>query len=144
MTPIRRKNLEKLATYLESLPANYRHFGMDRYAVHDPNRSDYEPCEDFPCGTVACALGHGPAAGITSAPHETWEDYAHRFVDDDSQEWSWLFGGQWSAFDNTHRGAAARIRYFLDHKVPDQPWYGEQYQANPEFYNPNIYAEYLK
>ena len=30
------------------------------------------------CGTVACAAGHGPMAGIEAKPHESWTAYTDR------------------------------------------------------------------
>ena len=77
------------------------------------------------CNTAACAAGHGPLAGIEPLEYETWNAYVRRcFVDTHygsgvSREFNWLFASDWTFFDNTPRGAAARIRYFLEHGVPD-------------------------
>jgi hypothetical protein len=139
-----RSNLEKLATYLESLPPDYNHFDMSFYADHsgdcdlldDPLVLDAIDPEGFlsNCGTVACAVGHGPAAGILMLPSEikllksggnfAWGKYVGRaFIGYDfdmrTDAFDFLFASGWSASDNSHYGAAARIRYFLENGVPD-------------------------
>jgi hypothetical protein len=148
-----RNNLLKLADYLESLPENYGHFDMFRYASHqgdcdlpqDVNIMAATAPQDFlsNCGTVACAVGHGPAAGIMPSPKLladtelqnfpdfSWNDYVqeafgirldgmvenHFDQDVHRQEhlrFDFMFGSKWSHWDNSHYGAAARIRYYLD------------------------------
>lgn len=123
-----RSNSAKLATYLEKLPLDYNYFAMYAFLRAD-DASEEEITEyalhnggvdQFPCGTAACAVGHGPAAGILFDPSEVrtnepdWEQYSERFADLESPEWVWMFSGRWSHHDDTHRGAAARIRYLLD------------------------------
>jgi hypothetical protein len=72
------------------------------------------------CGTVACAVGHGPLAGIKPLENETWKSYAARVFGADLDNrptfplFQWLFGMGWSDTDNTPEGAVARIRDFLD------------------------------
>lgn len=123
-------NLDKLATYLEQLPENYAHFDMEGYYDKDHQLTreqalDYAlnngGVDKFNCGTVACAVGHGPSAGILFKPNEInkfgqpmWDTYAKNFVED-HVDFEWLFSSYWSDVDNSHRGAAARIRYLLDH-----------------------------
>jgi hypothetical protein len=136
-----RQNLVKLADYLESLPERYKHFNMSSFADHN---GDCNVDKDFEmlvvkkpevflsnCGTVACAVGHGPAAGLAPILEEfdiqgrgkqrrvvdfDWHSYTVRVfgVYGLTYEFSWMFGGMWSDIDNHHYGAAARIRYFLD------------------------------
>lgn len=157
-TPRRRKNLAKLADYLESLPEDYAHFDMNQFIDHDPERGipgtidedrrqaleRYDSAvalestvfaaspEQFlnNCGTVACALGHGPAAGIPLAKAHlqtkkvkgvsivtdiNFGAYSKRFVTNQySREWDFLFSGDWAGTDDHHWGAAARIRFLLD------------------------------
>lgn len=150
LTRSQRDNLGKLATYLESLPEDYVHFSMDIFIgdpLYDEKENDSVPEEStftayakrnggvsqFGCGTVACAIGHGPAAGVLfrySREFDTesyrdesgtlikvqspdWPEYSTRFAPKDSILWNWLFGGDWDRHDNTHRGAAARIRFVL-------------------------------
>lgn len=82
------------------------------------------------CGTSACALGHGPAAGIPLAKSHIekqrvngasivtgikWGEYTKNFLScTTDMDWEFLFGGMWSEYDNHHWGAAARIRFLLD------------------------------
>lgn len=82
------------------------------------------------CGTVACAVGHGPAAGIPLAKSDiikgtrggitfvaeiNFDNYSKNFIADTlSDAWEFLFSGGWSGVDNHHWGAAARIRFLLD------------------------------
>ena len=93
-------NLQKLADYLETLPQNYSCFDM----------SDYTDFADFPaeattisCGTAACLVGHGPAAGIAvMSKEETWEHYAKRVFGayagraHNNDVLHWLFSPEWS------------------------------------------------
>ena len=91
------------------------------------------------CGAVACAVGHGPAAGVLFQADEIkrqqygdqlfypdWPRYAQRFVTDATDfEWAfsgeWASGGEWGNPDSHHWGAAARIRYLLKHgKAPEE------------------------
>lgn len=127
LTAENRVNLEKLASYLESLPEDYQHFDMAwwvcsssptkvaKYARHNGGVAS--------CGTSACAAGHGPAAGILVPPElicdgvVIWDDYCQLFVDD-ADGHRWCFGGCWADVDDHHYGAAARIRYLLDHEDP--------------------------
>lgn len=98
------------------------------------------------CGTAACAVGHGPAAHMFFNEQElnmlgrgiyytgeAWSAYAGRVfgAGNGSEAFEWMFGGNWGRDfdpdeddeslrpDNTVRGAAARIRYYLAHGVPD-------------------------
>jgi hypothetical protein len=151
ITPKQRQNLATLASYLEKLPADYEHFDMRTYARHlgecdaieDPDALAVSDPEKFfeNCGTVACALGHGPAAGIPFERHMLnvteyegartvnvrWNVYSdEQFgLTRWSYPWMWCFGGTWVDVDNTVRGAAARLRYFLDSGVPDLFTYHE-------------------
>ena len=141
-TEEQRANLDKLATYLESLPDDYKKFSMYSFFCGPISESEFD-LETVakriknganPCGTVACAIGHGPAAGISVNDPEIhgWFSYAKvRFgalnhwvgsVDENSEGsrlWSWLFASEWHTTDNTVKGAAARIRWYLQHGIPD-------------------------
>lgn len=149
LTDRRRENLERLAAYLEALPKSYRHFDMGTFMRHDgeheldPKLDDQGVMVKDPqrflsdCGTVACAVGHGPAAGIPLGRtfvdrHTTawsglksttidWDGYSGRnFAPHFESAWQWMFGGDWGSIDNTAQGAAARIRYVLKHgDAPD-------------------------
>ncbi len=130
-TALQVQNLARLARYLRGLPADYRHFNMNEYysdlADSEPETYDWEKTEKFNemaarggyqhCGAVACAVGHGPAAGIpltcASGTGEDWVEYEERAFGVDFHVA--FFAGSWSAVDNTARGAAARIAMVLAH-----------------------------
>jgi hypothetical protein len=139
------KNLDKLAAYLEGLPSNYSHFHMSYFVSGmDGFLNSYQHCEvplANECGTVACALGHGPAAGICFTPDDnrSWWQYAfNHYTDGDMDLWNWLFSDRWYSVDNTHQGAAARIRYVLAGNKIDDGF------AIPSEFDVDNYAEYLK
>ena len=80
------------------------------------------------CGTVACAAGHGPLAGIKPLKTETWLNYTKRvfgahngiYGSEEYLLWQWLFSMSWAFVDNTAKGAAARILWYIANgKVPD-------------------------
>ena len=147
------ENLEKLASYLENLPEDYQHFGMQTYVTPTDMAALKKYAENnggvHTCGTSACALGHGPAAGILFPDDDkfwertqsaylfdekgtpqwvdgpfrlpNWDAYCFEFFlpeDNNHELWSWCFGPSWSRIDDTPKGAAARIRYFLAKDVP--------------------------
>ena len=112
LTSERRANLETLASYLESLPPDYGKFNMRHwFRSSGHNRiSEFEygttGCiiKEGDCRTSACALGHGPAAGILVGHEEMlpgnskidWAEYGSRFCStSDSGMWGWFFGGVW-------------------------------------------------
>jgi hypothetical protein len=116
-----RDNLLKLADYLDALPDDYEQFDMSEYMME---RDDQHPAywgtlsieeRSKPvCGTVACAVGHGPSAGIRVYGDECWGSYADRvfgFLPDDG--FDYMFASGWSVDDNTPKGAAARIRTYV-------------------------------
>ena len=110
------KNFTKLAKYLRSLPDDYDRFDMSAF---DYVSSDLDVEEDNPVdegevshGSVACAFGHGPAAGVT-ATHHDWMGYYFDKFSDDHNAYSWCFHNDWVEIDNTHQGAALRIELML-------------------------------
>lgn len=116
-----RDNLEKLATHLDALPVDYEHFDMRDYnalggSSEWPNRQSLDIRQrSYDCGTVACAVGHGPAAGIRVYGDQSWSEYAYRVfgMDRFSDAFEYLFGSTWRVYDNTPQGAAERIRTYL-------------------------------
>lgn len=76
------------------------------------------------CGTVGCAAGHGPYAGIPKLPTEDWQDYTRRvFIEsrssnENNKAWDFCFSGSWARYDNTPEGAANRIKYLIVNGVP--------------------------
>jgi hypothetical protein len=119
-----RTNLEKLASYLEGLPADCNHFKMNTYFQRYGTFRTYgDATLAGDCDTAACAVGHGPAAGIILATEVSdWADYGEKAFELASDEWVWCFSGGWSAVDNTPHGAAKRIRHLLYDGVPSDGW----------------------
>jgi len=136
-----KKNLRKLAKYLMALPKDYRAFEMRSFmekATADEVR-DYIAKNGNMCGSCACAVGHGPHAGITlEISDDDWDNFficnddggvasiwafycEHAFdITFGNRDFEWFCGGEWDKVDNTPQGAAARILYVLDgNEIPD-------------------------
>ena len=117
-----RDNLTKLADYLDALPADYEHFDMfdynRKYTTSGSSCRLYLQDRRYDCGTVACAVGHGPAAGIRVYGDLGWNSYCTRVFGVDRGEnnyaFEYMFGTSWKRYDNTPHGAAARIRTYID------------------------------
>jgi hypothetical protein len=124
MFSMHRDNLLTLAAHLDALPTDYAGFDMRDYARtadEDYHFIRLTHLATTDCGTVCCAVGHGPAAGFAPLPDErNWSDYCERVFGAKpmSHEWEWMFGVAWARADNTPQGAAKRIRYFLANGVP--------------------------
>lgn len=88
----------------------------------------YEFKSKHDCGTVGCALGNLPLYGTDDlAPIESdfegecpvlkWNLYGYRiFGYMPSDAWGFLFGASWFYHDNTPKGAAKRMEYYLKNK----------------------------
>ena len=89
------ENLLKLANHLESLPEDYEHFDMASYfEVEDFEEGVPSECNSkllSRCGTVACAVGHGPFIGIKPLEDEAWTPYAERVFTRYEEEWGVVF-----------------------------------------------------
>lgn len=117
-----RQALKQLADYLwaGSLQAKFNMFWYD-----DETTRDRIGRGSSDCGTVGCAAGHGPYAGIPKLLDETWDKYTLRVFGIssalylDNYLWRFIFSGSWSSIDNTPQGAAKRIYYVLEHGVPE-------------------------
>lgn len=134
-------NLELLAIYLENLPDDYDKFQMytflDAGEMHRDNDFSRKDAQDeylaklHTCGSAACAVGHGPSLYEVDKVfkvkrHEGWSEYTARvFGIDDCDDgegeraFNWLFDGEWGDVDNTPKGAAKRIRWYLKKGVPE-------------------------
>lgn len=167
-----RENFRRLADYLLALPPDYAHFDMEAFVLgpgiyrHAPmtqavryllaHESDGRGLEGHYCGTVACALGHAPVAGIGRDYEGDWWDYSGKYFvscggdfDDlgkarefetERSVWSFCFGEEWQEIDNTHVGAARRIDYVLDGRpIPAwrdlETWYGDLPLVSDEDYD---------
>lgn len=97
LTRTQRSNLKKLSAYLRTLPRACEHFDMGTYYRVEGGGSPYpyEVPRDMPCGTVACAVGHGPAAGV-KVPRgcDTWHEFSRRAlgVEAGGDAWVYMFG----------------------------------------------------
>ena len=146
MTTINRSNCKKLAAFLLTLPNDSDEFEMDNFFKGTTEATHtYAKTGGHECGTPACAVGWGPAAGIP-LPSESdfrgrewsteqeawvavpvWSSYSrHEFVSGSPLWWEWCFGGGWYQADNTPHGAAARIKLMLDYtargkELPEGP-----------------------
>lgn len=126
-------NLLKLAAYLEKLPDDYEQFEMNVFMAlrnedagpYDRRWIEFDPDEvKRPgCGTVACAVGHGPSAGIRVYRDQSWHSYVDRvFGPLDDYDFDYMFGPSWSHYDNTPKGAAARIYTYATLGHSPQGW----------------------
>jgi hypothetical protein len=150
------ENLTKLADYLDSLPHDYRQFTMCDFMTSPDDLEELRRYQTDPtynmCGSAACAVGHGPNAGIKVDPStfnksmdegELWFAYVSAAfgIEWDTPEAEFMFGAGWSYADNTPKGAAARIRYVLDGQVIPEDfdsYYSTDYEAV------DLYRGYLK
>lgn len=122
-----RDNLLKLADYLDKLPDDYQQFHMFDYMAERHGMGwetfSLEERAKPECGTVACAVGHGPAAGIRIYGDHDWESYADRvFGDMPLDDFQYMFGSEWSDYDNTPKGAATRIRTVVELGSAPEGW----------------------
>ena len=141
-----RKNLNKLADYLLALPKDYEHFDMNTfcsipgkdahgeewYVEFDPSTQE---AKSFPCGTVACAIGHAINAGIKNTKlYDNWWYYSNDYLlDTNSDEWAWCFHSSWHYVDNTPQGAGKRIKHLLDKGLPEDAYY-QRHNQTPYIY----------
>ena len=123
ITPWQKANLIKLRDHL--LTVDSAVFGMRKYCATKNGIAfniSHRPADLTECGSVACAVGHGPYAGIETIPGESWFEYSARvFVTANRRVWAFIFAAEWSWFDNTPSGAARRIDYVLEHGI-DSAW----------------------
>ena len=110
------ENLKTLASYLESLPEDYSEFDILAYFINKNGEPiELRFYEVNVCKTAACAIGHGPLAGIEASDTDyTWTEYAQRVFGTD--ELTTVEGMYMFSFDNEdgHIPAAKRIREVLD------------------------------
>jgi hypothetical protein len=128
------ENLEKMAQYVENLPQSV--FDMSSFRLGDPIPISHE------CKTVGCIIGHCTILDLNPLPvdnlfginYPTINFYRWCFnftgihQSDDVDEFLFLFGSDWDKIDNTPKGAAQRIRYFLEYGLPEN--WDEQMTGN--------------
>ncbi len=127
----REGNLRKLADYLWMLPEEYQRFRMEVFSLAEVDgwKEPTTVCsllEAHQCGSVGCAVGHGPLAGIGIEVFDKYEGLWNAYCDEvfiersfDPEAWDWCFSSDWSRVDNTPQGAAKRILWLLDKGLPD-------------------------
>lgn len=146
ITAEQRANLLRLAHYLLHGP-RLMEFNMGFYMIGRHRLGVIRP-HNHECGTVACAAGHGPAAGIEPFHGETWYSYTRRcFIGADldllaADCRTWCFASDWARTDNTREGAAHRIIYMLKYGVPDH-WAAQMHGTAERVYStPSVIASY--
>lgn len=128
-----KENLLRLAGHLETLPDHSGCFNMGTFAcglLGDGQEVMLEPfaLTEWPCDTIACALGQGPAAGIPPRPGESWLDYSTRVFGLapnralDQGGWHYVFSALWVRSEPTARQAAVRIRCLVQVGRPPRNW----------------------
>jgi hypothetical protein len=118
MNAEQKAKLKILSDYLITGETAMR-FDMANYCRY-PDGDDAEPTY-HECGAVACALGHGPSAGVVPNYYDSWETYCKNsfgISSDFTKEWDFLFDDEWEHTDNTPQGAGHRIKWFLENGVP--------------------------
>jgi len=152
MELFQKQNLLKLADYLDSLPVSYNQFCASSCFLNDGRNTPRVMA--LGSRETAGIVAHGPLAGLT-IPEDCnyWENYGDEIFgldgtrSDHIESFEWLFSCAWGEddVDQTHRGAAARIRYFLSNGVPRD--FGKYLDTNcgrmPKHF-PLIYSTYLK
>lgn len=110
------QNLSILADHLSA--ASQTGFDMYEFMVDEDGHALQPKRHD--CGTVACAIGHGPKAGLAVEEFDrSWYLYSERVFGLSDRGWTWCFGSEWEAIDNTPAGAAKRIQYLIKHGLPE-------------------------
>lgn len=126
-THIQHSNLGKLATYLVGGRVKMK---FEMASLCENMYGSLEKPNSAGCGTVGCALGHGPEAGISGREYTMWTEYCKQEfgLSWGSDAWLWCFSGRWSSYDNTPRGAAKRMQYLLQHGAPPEGWTYDSYE----------------
>lgn len=90
------------------------------------------------CGTSCCAAGTGAYRGIGKPRKgEGYVEYSSRAFGADGIIWDWAFSSEWSGYDNTPKGAAARILYLIETgTVPAEYDHYSERNALPNIYKP--------
>lgn len=119
LSPEHRDRLAALADLLETVPDD--RFDMSWFHSRLGNGSPEGVAElRDECGTAGCALGWATTL-FPSLGGEGWWDYVNRVfgLPVSEEAWSWMFSDWWRDWDNTPRGAAARIRHLLEHGLTE-------------------------
>ena len=114
-----KENLLRMADYIEKVPQEK--FDMDAFRI-----GTYRTPE---CNSIGCVIGHCTVLDAKNVMKNfVREDGTIRFwewsldftgINNDMDEWNFLFGSDWNRTDTTQTGAAKRIRYFVEKGLPD-------------------------
>ena len=146
----RKANLLKLRDHLKTVPQEkfymgtffaidtegrdlYDDYEEEECTLNEPQLELFDPKEKVhECGSVTCAVGRGPAAGIPVNGVKSWHEYSRRnFVDvytprgDRADDF--LFSPEWQYIDITPMGVAKRIDIILESGLECWPAQGLGY-----------------
>ena len=153
--------LGRLARHLYKLPKGYSHFDMGTYhgvgrGRHqvDKTLQYFRQCGHrlYGYGVVGCALGHLPTvdgAPVSDGPFDTWEKYVRRHLTplifdrrgSPTDAFDWCFSTAWVGTNNTPRGAAQRIWWFLENGLPED-WMHQMTGETPLCYTKVVIPEH--
>jgi hypothetical protein len=110
-------NLLKMAEYIATVPQEM--FDMEQY------RDEFD--ERYPkCNTVGCVIGHCTVLDrLENIPTFNnkicFVQWSQEFtgINVSSEEWDWCFSWKWAQSDNTPTGASKRIKYLIEHGLPE-------------------------
>jgi hypothetical protein len=127
-------NLLLMAELIKTIPQDI--FDMSSYRQ---NRND--EC-NHKCNTIGCVIGHCTVLDkVENLPR--YENNEISFVQwsqnftgliGGTNEWHFLFSGDWVKSDNTPKGASNRIKYFVENGLP-KDWEGQVLGQTPLCYN---------
>jgi hypothetical protein len=98
--------------------------------------------EQHVCRTAACSLGWASRTIRPLNKNEiiyddigNWIKFGYNIfgIKSHMDEWKWMFSYDWTESDNTRRGAAQRILYYLRHGLPAD-WYAQMIGSTPLCY----------
>jgi len=127
---INKENLLRMADYIETVPQEK--FNMEIYRTYDETTHE--------CNSIGCVIGHCTILDKRPLPKyvygtinfRLWSKLFTGIESDD--EWNYLFDISWHRTDNTPTGAAKRIRWFVEHGLPND-WEEQMFGEAPLPYN---------
>ena len=125
------ENILKAADLIEKIPQ--RKFNMRSFRKGQRSTAK--------CGSVGCIVGHSTllASNLISRDLDREIDFisfsfAFFGIRWSSNDWSYLFSGDWVRTDNTPTGSASRMRYYAAHGLPEN-WRAQTTGDAPLIYN---------